>query len=104
RVEIKIGGHALPCAGRRVVEGEHALDPSGIVTLLRVAVPHAHGKSVSGALAIPDVTEIHLQLAREEELVRRRKNGKRTIFTFSNRNAIAVTQNHLFPRFSTGGC
>src|SRR6266704_2617682 len=71
--EIKVNGHALPGAGRRVVERENPVYPGRIVTFLAVGVPDTDGKSFVAVLSIPDLVQVHLQFSRKEKLVRWRE-------------------------------
>src|SRR6266571_4121179 len=95
RAEIKVSRHALPGAGRSVVERKHSVDPGRVVALLTVGLSDAYSESLVALLAIPDVTEIHLQLPREEKLVWRREERDRSAAAFCNRKPVASAQHDL---------
>src|SRR5262249_30071807 len=86
---IEVDRHPLQSAGGRVEEGE-------ILDILRIlftfGLANAEAKTSVTILAVPDVTQVRLHLAREEEGVRRRECSQRASSPLGDEHTICRLQ------------
>ena len=84
--------HALHRAGRRVVQRE-VLDV--LLHFLALGLADAHAELRVSVFPVPDVSEVGVDFAREEEHVRRREGGDRSIFsTAGDEHAVLRLHRH----------
>ena len=94
---VEVDRHPLQGAGRGVVEGEHLLDPDRVVALGALPLADSQREGLVVVLAGPDVAEIHLQLACEEELVRRREECDRAVLALGDSKPVPCSQDDRLP-------
>ena len=100
--EVEVDRHPLLRARRGVVEREHLLDPGRVVPLGVFPLADAEREGLPVSLPVPDVAEVHLQLTGEEELVRRREDGDRTVLAPGDGEPVACPQDVEAPGLAAG--
>jgi len=90
---VHIHAHVLQGAGRRVVERE-IVDLATQRRLFVLSLAHAHAELLVGVLPVPHVSQVLVNLARPEELVRRRECRDRSAFAFGDEHAVLRLQRH----------
>ena len=93
RARVEIHPHPLQGSRRRVVEGEIIYLPT-LGGFLVLCLPDAHAELLVGVLSIPDVSQVLMDLARPEKLVRRRERRQRSSGALGYQHAVPGLQRY----------